>query len=245
MRKGQPERMSKLQKTILWELQYDEAANVLNCFKCNYHNLKRKVAEKYGGDAIKGGQRFIAAGFSVAFHNSILNLYHKGLIDFSVKENKKGICQIAITELGEEVTPKCFNNKNSLKCFTNKKIYSLYPLEIAARTCEWSPTQLRRFKTISVFAPELLELFDVQWGEKKKITLKEALKIAEKRKFDYILNLLEKEKPTRTVNIDNVNSDGSIDPCAFDADFQAIQDKGARKRLDKGRKEQAKAGGEQ
>jgi hypothetical protein len=94
MRKGQPERMCKLQKTILWELQYDEAVNVLKC-------------------------------------------------------------QIAITELGEMVV---------LKCFTNKKIYSLYPLGIAARTCEWSPTQLRRFKTISVFAPELLELFDVQLG---------------------------------------------------------------------------------
>ena len=54
-----------------------------------------------------------------------------------------------------------------------------------------------------------------------------------------------KEKPTRTINIDDVKDDGSIDPRAFDKDFQAKQSKDARQRLDEERKEQAKAGGEQ
>ena len=42
-----------------------------------------------------------------------------------------------------------------------------------------------------------------------------------------------KEKPTRTVNIDDVDEDGTINPKAFDKDFQAKQSKEARERLEK------------
>jgi len=53
------------------------------------------------------------------------------------------------------------------------------------------------------------------------------------------------EKPTKFVNIDDVENDGNINPRAFDTDFQTKQDLDARRRRDEERKEQAKAGGEQ
>lgn len=215
VRKGQPERTSKLQKAILWELKYDEEINYLRCFEsdtyfeCNYNPLKLAVAEKYGGIAklIRARhykREIVPAGFSVSFHNSLVNLYVKDLVELSGKENKKGICQIVITDIGEEVVLKCFNNKKHSfpnNCFNNKKpvveeikgiviesAFKLSGLEFGSLGLGFSVTQGRRIRLATDFARKELEMVD-----RKEMTFKEALQIAEKRRFEYILDLLEKK----------------------------------------------------
>jgi len=218
-RRGRPERLSKLQKTILSELKYNKRANERNYLGCNYEELKREVAEKYNATACMGETKFIPLGFAVSFHNSILNLYAKTLVELNGKEDKKGICQIAINEFGEEkLNVGC--RKDEEKCFNNKKKsrkqrfkypsryverwlveggeveckYKISLFECMAHYLNMSPTQFRRFGIIGDFAPETVEMLD-----RKEITLTNALKIAEKKRWNERKNALNLLCPTRPI----------------------------------------------
>lgn len=83
MRKGQPERMSKLQKLILKELYKSKSGKVDKSM--NYDDFKRNISHNLGDAEVKDGVFGLSIyrsskSFNVIFVNSIGNLARKGYI---------------------------------------------------------------------------------------------------------------------------------------------------------------------
>lgn len=120
MRKGQPERMSKLQKLILTEMyknkdnpmRYKETHTSKGKIKLYDHqDFKKMIAIMYNKGQLEDGRLWYQKGkqghfkqkFNVIFHNSIWNLSKKGLIINYVSRIDDKVKSIDLTEKGEKI----------------------------------------------------------------------------------------------------------------------------------------------